>query len=88
MGTGAECPGERELPVWPVWLEEPVTLGEEGARFVMVEAEALPGEVQGAFTLKLWDRGGTRTVTLEGVMFPLLRCPRAPVIDGHVMAPL
>jgi hypothetical protein len=57
---------------------EPVTLGEEGARFVMVEAEALPGEAQGTFTLKLWDRGGTRTVTLDGVTFPPLQVASSP----------
>jgi hypothetical protein len=54
----------------------------------MVEAEALPGEAQGTFTLQLWDRGGTRTVTLDGVMFPPLQVSASPEIDGHVMAPL
>jgi hypothetical protein len=76
--TGAEGPGGCELPVLPVWQEEPVTCGEEGARFVMVETEALRGEAQGTFTLKLWDGGGTRTVSLDGVAFPPLHVSSSP----------
>jgi hypothetical protein len=86
--AGAEGPGGRELSVLLVWQEEPVTLGEEGTRFVMVEAEALRGEAQGTFMLEVWDRGGTRTLTLDGVMVPPLQVSASPVIDGHVMAPL
>jgi uncharacterized protein (TIGR02268 family) len=70
--------GGRELPVLPVWQEGPVTPGEERARFVMVEAQAKPKEAQGTFTLKLWDRGGTRTVTLDGVTFPPLQVSTRP----------
>lgn len=43
-----------------------------------VEAEALPSEAQGTFTLKLWDRGGMRTVTLGGVAFPPLQVSSSP----------
>ncbi len=37
---------------------------------VVVEAEATPEAAQGTFTLKLWDAGGPRTITLPGVTFP------------------
>jgi hypothetical protein len=76
----AEGPGGRELPVLPMWQEEPVTCGEEGVRFVMVQAEALPGETQGTFTLKLWDKGGTRTVTLDEVTLPPLQVSVSPPV--------
>jgi uncharacterized protein (TIGR02268 family) len=59
----------REVPVLPVWQEAPLALG-PGFQTVVVEAEAPPGEVQGPYTLKLWEAGGPRSVTLEGVVFP------------------
>ncbi len=71
-GAALIGPGGRELPVLEVWQEAPVTPGQERVPVVMVEAEALPSEAQGTFTLKLWDRGGTSTVTLTGVTFPPL----------------
>jgi uncharacterized protein (TIGR02268 family) len=58
----------REVPVLPVWQEAPLALGK--FKSVVVEAEAPPGEVQGPYTLKLWEAGGPRSVTLEGVVFP------------------
>jgi hypothetical protein len=76
--AGAEGRDGRELPVLPVWQEEPVALGENGEHVVMMEAEALPSEAQGAFTLKLCDRGRTRTVTLDEVTFPPLQVSANP----------
>jgi uncharacterized protein (TIGR02268 family) len=58
----------RELPVLPVWQEAPVTL--KKSKSVVVEAEAPPGEIQGPYILKLWEAGGPRSVTLEGLVFP------------------
>jgi uncharacterized protein (TIGR02268 family) len=71
-------PGGRELPVLGVWQEAPVTLGEEGEHFVMVEAEAKPEEAQGTFTLKLWGKGGMSPLTLDGVRFPPLQMSASP----------
>ncbi|MDY7229837.1 DUF2381 family protein [Hyalangium rubrum] len=64
--------GGRELPVLEVWQQAPITPGEKGEHYVMVEADAKPDEAKGTFTLKLWDAGGTRTAILEGVTFPPL----------------
>lgn len=72
-GAALIGPGGRELPVLEVWREAPVTPGQEGPPIVMVEAEAHPDEAQGTFTLKLWDRSGTHTVTLTGITFPPLQ---------------
>lgn len=36
----------------------------------MVEAEAMPDAAHVTFTLKLWDSGWLRTITLSGVTFP------------------
>jgi uncharacterized protein (TIGR02268 family) len=77
-GAALVGPGGRELPVLEVWQAEPITPGEERTRVVMVEAEALPNEAQGTFTLKLWGAGGTRSVTLDGVTFPPLQVPTRP----------
>jgi uncharacterized protein (TIGR02268 family) len=56
------------LRVLPVWQEAPIPPGEQGD--VVVEAEATEKEARGAFTLKLWEAGGVRTVTVGGVTFP------------------
>ncbi|XXF78087.1 DUF2381 family protein [Myxococcaceae bacterium GXIMD 01537] len=56
------------LKLLPLWQEAPVDW--EIQRGVMVEAEATADEARGTFTLKLWEEGGTRTVTLRGVTFP------------------
>lgn len=37
---------------------------------MVVEAEATAEEARGTFTLKVWEAGGTRTVTIGGVTFP------------------
>lgn len=71
-GAALIGPGGRELRVLPVWQEAPITPGENSQRLIMVEAEAQPHEAQGSFILKLWDRGFTRTVILDRVMFPPL----------------
>ena len=65
-----------EAPVLPVWQEAPLALGK--FKSVVVEAEASPGEVQGPYTLKLWEAGGLRSVTLEGVVFPDLPANAEP----------
>jgi len=39
---------------------------------VMVEAGADPKEAQGTFTLKLWEHGGARPITIQGITFPQL----------------
>lgn len=56
------------LKVLPVWQDAPIAPGEN--RFVVVEAEATVEEARGTFTLKVWEVGGTRTVTIGGVTFP------------------
>ncbi|RYZ43384.1 MAG: DUF2381 family protein [Myxococcaceae bacterium] len=57
-----------DLKVLRVWQEQPIPLREHMR--IVVEAEASPGAAQGAFSLKLWDEGGPRTVTLDNVTFP------------------
>jgi len=56
------------LKVLTVWSDVPSNCN-PGCR-VVVEAEATPDAAHGAFTLKLWDSGGLRTITLSGVTFP------------------
>ncbi|WP_224361259.1 DUF2381 family protein [Hyalangium versicolor] len=58
----------RELPVLPPWQAAPIALG--WLQSVVVEAEASTTEAQGSYTLKLWEAGGARSVTVEGVVFP------------------
>ncbi len=71
-GAALVGPGGRELPVLGVWQMEPISTGTPDGATVVVEAAAQAHEAQGAFTLKLWDSGGTRTVTIDGVTFPQL----------------
>ena len=56
------------LNVLTVWQAGPVTPAQP--RRVVVEAEATPDAARGTFTLKLWEAGGPRTITLSGVTFP------------------
>jgi uncharacterized protein (TIGR02268 family) len=77
-GAALVGPGGHELRVLPVWQEAPITPGQNVAKLVIVEAEAQGHEAQGTFTLKLWDRGGTRTVILDRVTFPQLPEPGPP----------
>ncbi|MBZ4414697.1 DUF2381 family protein [Myxococcus sp. XM-1-1-1] len=56
------------LKVLPVWQDAPIAPGEN--RFVVVEADATEEEARSTFTLKMWEAGGTRTVTIGGVAFP------------------
>lgn len=58
-----------ELKVVTLWPLEPDAPGEHRSS-VFVEAETGPDEVVGTFTLKLWEAGGARTVTLRGITFP------------------
>jgi uncharacterized protein (TIGR02268 family) len=55
----------RELKLWSA---EP--LPSQESREIYVETELTEREVRQPFTLKLWDEGGGRLVTLEGVSFP------------------
>jgi uncharacterized protein (TIGR02268 family) len=65
-GATLEDAQGRALRVLPLW--------QEAARWphVIVEAEAKSTEAQGPYTLKLWEAGGKRTVTVEGIAFPTL----------------
>jgi len=57
-----------ELKGLTVWQE--VSMDSPMRVHVVVEAEATEKEARGHFTLKLWDEGGQRTITLGNVMFP------------------
>ncbi|AEI62444.1 DUF2381 family protein [Corallococcus macrosporus] len=57
-----------ELKVLSVWQSSPIVSG-ESAR-VVVEAEAPAESARGAFSLKLWEADGPRTVTIGNVTFP------------------
>ncbi|NVJ04555.1 DUF2381 family protein [Myxococcus sp. AM001] len=57
-----------ELKGLTVWQEVPVASPKR--LHVVVEAEATEKEARGPFTLKLWDEGGQRTITLGNVKFP------------------
>lgn len=37
---------------------------------MVIEVEATEAETRGAFTFKVWDADGTRTLILTGVVFP------------------
>jgi uncharacterized protein (TIGR02268 family) len=69
--VGAELvgPGGRTLRVLPPWQAEPIKFGAEDRR-VVIEAEATEAESRGTFILKVWDTGGTRSITLTEVTFP------------------
>ena len=54
------------LPPWPSVHSAPATRQQR----LVVEAEALPTEAQGTYTLKLWEADTGRTVILSGVSFP------------------
>ncbi|NBC46296.1 DUF2381 family protein [Corallococcus exiguus] len=51
-----------ELKVLRLWQEHPISTGEVGR--IVVEAEASAAAAQGAFSLKLWEEGGPRSLTL------------------------
>jgi uncharacterized protein (TIGR02268 family) len=67
-GATLEDAQGRALRVLPLWQEATP----EGWPHVIVEAEAKSTEAQGPYTLKLWEAGGKRTVTVEGIAFPPL----------------
>ncbi|WP_426730745.1 DUF2381 family protein [Myxococcus faecalis] len=58
-----------ELKVLPVWQRGSVEMDRMQQRIV-VEALATREEAQGSFTLKLWEAGMGRTVSLSGISFP------------------
>lgn len=58
-----------ELKVLRVWQATPILPGGPGER-VFVEAEAPAADVQGPFSLKLWEANGPRHITLGNVTFP------------------
>jgi uncharacterized protein (TIGR02268 family) len=57
------------LNVVTVWPPEPFAPDLQIGS-VFVEAETVPDVTEGTFTLKLWDTGGVRPVTLSGITFP------------------
>jgi uncharacterized protein (TIGR02268 family) len=57
------------LKVLRVWQEAPILSTQDKGR-VVVETEFPPDSARGPYTLKLWEAGGTRSVTLGGVTFP------------------
>lgn len=67
-GALLESKPDGPLNVLTVWNAGPVTPAQ--LRRVVVEAEATPDAARGTFTLKLWEAGGPRTLTLSGVTFP------------------
>ncbi|MBZ4414820.1 DUF2381 family protein [Myxococcus sp. XM-1-1-1] len=58
-----------ELKVLPVWQRGFVETDRK-RQHIAVEALATREEAQGTFTLKLWEAGAGRTVTLSGISFP------------------
>ncbi|MDC0712662.1 DUF2381 family protein [Stigmatella sp. ncwal1] len=56
------------LRVLTVWQPRPIENSAEDS-ILVVEVKA-PDDLQGSYTLKLWEAGGARTVTLHGVTFP------------------
>ncbi|RKH17493.1 DUF2381 family protein [Corallococcus sp. CA041A] len=69
VAKGATLRGKTgaELKVLRLWQQRPIPTGEFG--LVVVEADASTA-AQGAFSLKLWEEDGPRTITLDNVMFP------------------
>lgn len=69
-GAAVVLEGKRggALNVLRVWQEAPILPGKVGR--VVVETEPPIDGALGPYTLKLWEAGGTRTVTLGGVTFP------------------
>jgi len=57
-----------ELKVLRIWQEAPSS--SELPTKVVVEAEPPPSAAQGAYSLKLWEADGPRTVTIGNVTFP------------------
>ncbi|WP_228556648.1 DUF2381 family protein [Myxococcus sp. AB025B] len=58
-----------ELKVLPVWQRGFVET-DRTRQHIVVEALATREEAQGSFTLKLWEAGMGRTVSLSGISFP------------------
>ena len=58
-----------ELKVLPVW-QRGFIVTDRKRQHIVVEALATREEAQGSFTLKLWEAGMGRTVSLSGISFP------------------
>lgn len=58
-----------ELKILPVWQRGFVETDRQ-RQHIVVEALAAREEAQGSFTLKLWEAGMGRTVSLSGISFP------------------
>jgi len=58
-----------ELKVLPVW-QRGFIVTDRKRQHIVVEAQAPREEAQGSFTLKLWEAGMGRTVSLSGISFP------------------
>jgi len=71
VSAGAELsrPTHPPLRVLSVWLE-PEPYKKQPTVRVVVEAEATGEELDGTFTLKLWNAQGPGSFTLTGVTFP------------------
>lgn len=69
-GVALTLEGKRStgLKVLRLWQEAPILPGKSGR--VMVETESPPDNARGPYTVKLWEAGGTRAVTLGNVTFP------------------
>ncbi|ADO68519.1 conserved uncharacterized protein [Stigmatella aurantiaca DW4/3-1] len=61
--------GTHSLHVLSVRHQESLDEGALEQR-VLIEAKATKEEAQGPFTLKLWDREGTRSIAFPGITFP------------------
>ncbi|RYZ42979.1 MAG: DUF2381 family protein [Myxococcaceae bacterium] len=70
FGEGAMLRGKAgvDLKVLRIWQEHPISTGEFGR--IVVEAEASVTAAHGAFSLKLWEEDGPRSITLTNVTFP------------------
>ncbi|NOJ96324.1 DUF2381 family protein [Corallococcus sp. CA049B] len=68
-GATLKSKSGEEFKVLRVWQATPILPGGPGAR-VFVEAEAPAADVQGPFSLKLWEANGPRHITLGNVTFP------------------
>jgi uncharacterized protein (TIGR02268 family) len=62
--------GQEPKPMKVSWQPSPIPPGAEKRGVVVVEWELTAREARGPFTLKLWDEGGMRLVTIGNVTFP------------------
>lgn len=60
--------GGEEVKKPGVWPPDPIAPGQR--RFILVETELTQREARENLTLRLWDEGGTRSVTVGNVRLP------------------